>query len=124
MKVGDYIWHFDTCRRIYPNRVAGTSDAFRAPLYREHWTRVQITGETRVSWITYSGKVPKNRKDLLFKGWAFTQEEVDRDVWIEEMRVPLERALSCCIRRFEPGCYEKMQKLMAAIDFKPEAWKR
>lgn len=126
LKVGDTIWRFDHNHRVYrPLKPGEPPYASRgAPIYREYWVPTKITGETRVSWETCYGKVPKNGKDRRRKGWCFTQEEVDHDVWIDAYRYRIERAvLYALARRFDHGYYERVQAIAKAIDFKPEEWK-
>lgn len=89
LKVGDKIWRFDENRRRYPPPLPGNKWSHSAPIYREHWREIEITGETRISWITPWGKCPKRGG----RGWALTAAEVDNDVWDHDNR----RAIACLI---------------------------
>ena len=95
MKVGDHVWIFDINRRVYPppppSRVYSG-----APIYREHWCKVEIVGETKRSWIVgpYRRKVPKNGPPP--RGVAFDEREVDDDVMLHEHRYCIaERVRDC-----------------------------
>lgn len=72
-------WVYDDNRRIYRKDDRGRS--YGSPIYREHWRKVNIVGQNRVSWLLeFGGKVPKKGG----YGIAFSEEEVDRDVWKKE----------------------------------------
>lgn len=91
--IGSVIWRFDVNHRVYlkdPNTGRSTG----GPIYREHWQRYTITGETPRSWITSChSKVPKKGKH---DGWAFSESEVDDYCWVEEYRHSLIREVSSC----------------------------
>lgn len=47
LKIGSPIWVFDPNRRVYPkNRTVAS-----APIWREHWVKMRIVADTRVSWL-------------------------------------------------------------------------
>lgn len=82
--IGSTIWIFDRTRRVYPE-----------PLYREHWRPVTIEGETSRSWVTswYGKKVPKRGPR---QGIAFTEAEVEADVWVHDHRYKIVRMVEQC----------------------------
>ena len=125
LKVGDTIYYFDSNYRKYPPRVPGTEamNLSCGPIYSEHWRATKITGETSRSWITARGKVAKKIEHPRREGWAFSWGAVQDDIWIHENRIRLQRALSVCLNRYDNDAREKMEALMAIIDFKPEDWK-
>lgn len=99
MKVGDTIWMFDPNRRAYtrePGQVYGGK-----LIRREQWVPRTIAGETSRSWLverwahdTKPRKVPKNGPH---PGWAFTQREVELDVFIEDLRGDLHHRFQCVV---------------------------
>ncbi len=71
-------WFFDENKRVYKyidGKYAG------GPIWREHWTKVEIVGETSRSWVTSCGKkVPKAGG----RCYAFSQEDIDRMYFVEK----------------------------------------
>lgn len=94
MNVGDYIWRFDDHRRVYPPREKGQIWSHGGPIYREHWVKIEIAGETSRSWIVGRGsgqyKVPKKGKH---DGYAFKEFEVNDDCYIHEHRHKIARQI-------------------------------
>lgn len=95
--VGDPIWYFDINNRVYRKDAGHSHDS--GPIYREHWVKRIIVGETSRSWlIGYDhglrvlNKVPKKGPH---PGWAFSIEEIEDDCWIHEHRYKMSRAVSC-----------------------------
>ena len=78
LTVGANVWVFDPNRRVY-------GPDSRAPIWREHWVKERVIGETRVSWLItpeWRGrKIPK-REPL---PWAIlaSEEEIEHRAWIE-----------------------------------------
>jgi hypothetical protein len=71
------IWMFNENNRVYTKSSNNISGRI---IYRFHWRKVTVVGETRVSWIVspYGTKIPKKG----CRGVLFSQEDVDRDVWM------------------------------------------
>ena len=92
-KVGGTIWRFDENRRIYKPKQPGEKYSYGGPIYGEHWRPVEVKSETSRSWVTINGKAPKKGPH---GGWAFTQSEVDDDVWIHDNRNRLSAAVTLC----------------------------
>lgn len=111
MKVGDKIWRFDHNRRVYPK----TNDQYRSvpPIYAEHWVPVEIVGETSRSWIVdwFKAKVPKKGPH---HGYAFTQKEVDDDVWVHSHCWRLREVVSVCKDA------DVLRKVAELVGYKPE----
>lgn len=84
VRVGGYLWHFDSNRRVYRPTRAPLS--WGGPIYREHWRLVEITGETSRSWITPYGKCPKNAASVPGSVFALTDGQVDDDVFAHTHR--------------------------------------
>lgn len=75
------VWVFDSNRRVYRRDEDGRP--YGGPIWREHWRRHEIVGETTRSWITKHGtKIPKKGG----YGIAFTEEEIDRAAYIQDNR--------------------------------------
>lgn len=78
-----HVWIFDSNRRIYPPAPNGKLWASGGPIYREHWVKHEVAGETRASYITkHGGKVPKKGGH----GFALSEAEVEDDVWRHDHR--------------------------------------
>ena len=90
--IGSTIWMFDNNRRIYPKPRSASGGG---PIYREHWRPVTIEGETSRSWVTswYGNKVPKRGPR---HGVAFTEAEVNADVWAHDHRYKIVRMVELC----------------------------
>lgn len=105
--VVSHVWRFDINRRRYPPHRTG--HFAEAPIYREHWAKAEITGETSRSWITSYGKCPKNGGP----GWALKDRDVDLDVWAHDNRY----RISDIVRRCTPL---ELRALAVAINYDPE----
>ena len=98
-------WLFDSNRRVYREGGGG------GPVYREHWRKVEITGSTSRSWVTsWDQKIPKKGR----RGVAFSQEEVDADVWIHSCSYGVSEAVRNC------GDYEKLKKIAEILEWKEQ----
>ena len=69
-------WFFDVNHRVYPK----DGNHFSAsPIWREHWRRREVVGETTRSWLVGSRysyvKIPK--KGQLPLNWVRSEAEVD-----------------------------------------------
>ena len=104
MKVGDTIWYFDVNRRVYPKPGEGC-------LYAEHWREVEIKSETSRSWVTNRGKVSKKGQ----RGWAFTRQEVDDDIYIYDNQYLLSERIKNCQN---PGVMRAIKELLDKEDGK------
>ena len=91
--IGSTIWIFDSNRRVYPEPRSAYGGG--GPIYREHWRPVTIEGETSRSWVTswYGKKVPKRGPR---QGIAFTEAEVEADVWVHDHRYKIVRMVEQC----------------------------
>jgi hypothetical protein len=90
-----HIWVFDFNRRVYPVTAPGELPLSRSPIYREHWVKREIIGETTRSWLigpTWSPvKVPKRGAD--HRRFLFSEKDVDDDVWVNDHRYRIERLI-------------------------------
>ena len=86
-----HFWYFDENRRVYANR-----SAFTSPIWREHWRKAEVVGETSRSWVVGRGygstKIPK--KGPLPRGWARSEAEVDERCWEHEHRHRIQQQLN------------------------------
>ena len=104
--LGSPLWMFDENHREYsapePGRLYGRV------IWRKHWRRMEVVGETRVSWLVgWPGssaarrdvaKLPKSafRYGKCPRGWAFSESHLDELEWVHEHRHEAsERVLSC-----------------------------
>lgn len=89
--IGQTVWVFDPNRRVYRKNAAGCG--FGAPVYREHFRPIVISGETSRSWTVGDGrwqiKIPKAGGAV--RGNIFmTEAAVNDDVWIKEHKYRIE----------------------------------
>lgn len=89
LKIGSTIWKFDQNRRVYEKNGRG------GPIYRKHWVEVKILRETTRSWVIdyWGSKVPKKGPH---PGYAFTQEELEDDIWVKDTRYEVVQAVESC----------------------------
>lgn len=82
MKVGDTVFQFDQNLRVYPRNEKGNT--LGGPIWREHWRKVKVIGETSRSWIIgYSDvKIPKNKP--LPWGICIDEKELDKRAWVND----------------------------------------
>lgn len=86
-----HIWKFDHNRRVY-ERDAMTGKAIGSPIWRKHWVKYKVEGETSRSWIIECGrtKVSKKKPNEDYNlTYAFSEEQIDM---LAEVR-RLDRAL-------------------------------
>ena len=99
-------WIFDENRRRYKTDEKGRSTG--GPIWREHWVKVEIVGETSRSWITnyYDRKVPKKGG----RGYAFSEEDIDRMAFVEQ-RHAIGEAVKYCTD------YETLRRIAEAVGY-------
>lgn len=72
------VWIFDENRRIYRKDKGGRPTG--GPIWREHWRKLDIVGETRVSWVSSFGKkIPKKGG----RGICFSLEEINQQAFVK-----------------------------------------
>ncbi len=94
-----YIWRFNINRRVYSEN--GRKFSGSGPIWREHWEKFEVIGETTRSWLCGHKFNPiKVSKKGPWMGIAFSEEEVDGLSWVndhayriseEVRRLPLEK---------------------------------
>lgn len=120
--IGREIWYFDQNRRVYPTDENGRYIPGQSVIWREHWDKRFVVGETRVSWIVGMAvdwgadhracvKVPK--KGPLPSGWSWSQVEIDELAWVEKHRYKIIRCLERCR---EPKVLREIAKLIGYKD--------
>ena len=98
-------WIFDINRRVYEKDEHGRS--IGGPIWREHWVKVEVVGETSRSWITnFDRRVPKKGG----QGYAFSQEEIDRNAFVEK-RYSISNAVRMCTD------YDTLKKIADIINY-------
>lgn len=86
LKVGDTLWVWDSNHRVYNrdenNRPSGP------PIWREHYVKKEIVGETSRSWEIRWDKISKKdlREGRLWPNVCVTDEEIDKAEWLEVHR--------------------------------------
>ncbi len=78
----EYVWHFNRNRRIYANPEPGRIYSSGGPIYREHWEKLPVVGETARSWLVGFGRPNKVPKKGGMRGFAFTDQEVEDDIFV------------------------------------------
>lgn len=92
VRLGYPIYWFDVNRRIYAPRKEGEAYSHGGPIYRNHWRRVRVTGETARTWIVNYGATKFSKvitPGMPFepgKGLAWTAADVDELAWCHDHR--------------------------------------
>lgn len=89
-----HVWVFDPSRRIYrertaAERAAGQLWASGGPIWREHWIRRTVTGQTRLSWVLEGGE--KVRKDA--HGVVTSEAALDDRCYLHDHRHQIAEAV-------------------------------
>jgi hypothetical protein len=111
----NFVWIFDINRRVYAPKELGRLYSSGPPIWREHWRKCAITGETKRSWITEWGrKIPKTGHDP--RSVCFSEEEIDRMAWIVDNRHRLARYIESITD------FDKMKQVAEIVGYqeKPE----
>jgi hypothetical protein len=107
-----HVWVFDVNNRVYPKKEPGQLSA--GPIYRKHWVKREIIGETSRSWLIGPAwgpvKIPK--KGARPSAFLFSQDAVDDDVWMHDHRYKIERM----ILTLSP---EKLRQVATIVGYKP-----
>jgi hypothetical protein len=111
--IGSTIWVFDKNNRVYAPPERGRIWVSGGPIWREHWRPVRIVAETSRSWVLESGgtKVPK--KGASPSLFAFSQAEVDDQVWVHDNKYRISTEVE---RLTSPAL---LRKVAALISYKP-----
>lgn len=116
--VGMTVWVFDENRRIYPERKPGEAYGGGGPIWREHWTKRQIVGETSKSWLVgYSVNSARKhlKKDFPSEfGILLSEDDVIKATWIHDNAVRLADSVRRC------RDYSTLQQIAAIIGYKEE----
>jgi hypothetical protein len=113
------IWRFDENRRRYTTVPKG---AFGELIWREHWHKAYVVGETRVSWLvsfssTGPGQIKVSKRDLaagkIAHQWTLTEEGVDDATWVHENAYRIGEAVR---RTRDP---EKLRRVAAIVGYEP-----
>jgi hypothetical protein len=88
-----HVWVFDENRRVYPKKEPG--DLSASPIYREHWVKHPIIGETARSWLIgptwRPTKIPKRGADPHLV--LFNEKDVNDNVWCNIHRYQIQRLI-------------------------------
>ncbi|MGH7974861.1 MAG: hypothetical protein ACREBR_05000 [bacterium] len=86
-KIGDTVYTFSENRRVYEKQKPGELYSRGGPIYREHFVKQQIVGETTQSWIVaYEGGSPDSASATKHKKKGdyvniYTAEQVEEQVY-------------------------------------------
>ncbi len=81
----EFVWIFSENHRVYTKPPEGSGRIWGDLIWREHWRKTPITGETSRSWLTNTGrKIPK--KDADGRLFLFNEADIDRAEWIKDNR--------------------------------------
>lgn len=82
--IGMPLWFFDDNRRVYKTNENGRP--YGGPIWREHWRKVEIIGETRISWIiAYEGspfELTRIKKKEFPGHFATSEEQINEQAYI------------------------------------------
>ncbi|MBX9604649.1 MAG: hypothetical protein K2Y51_00390 [Gammaproteobacteria bacterium] len=119
LKIGDTVYFFDVNYRVYPPKKPGDMFYSGPPIYRKHWREREIVGETSRSWVVgpLTTKIPK--KGPPPRGWLYSPEDVERNVWINDHRRNIVRAVEKIDAR-APGGYELLRQMAELVGYKEE----
>ena len=100
-------WIFDENRRKY--KVDQNGRGIGGPIWREHWVKVEIVGETPKNWITnyFGRKVPKKGG----KGIAFSENDIDREAFLMQ-RYKIAEEVKLCTD------YDTLKKVADMLGYK------
>jgi hypothetical protein len=106
------IWFFDVNRRIYP-KMTRFRHYSSGPIWREHWVRREIVGETSRSWVTsHDQKIPKNAP--LPRGFAWTEADINELAWVKDHAHRISNyVMRCCDS-------VKLRQIAAIVEYKEE----
>jgi hypothetical protein len=90
------IWAFQPERRIYPKPAPGQKQSqFAAPIWREHWVKTKIVGQSPRNWIgEYGSKYAKADQGIR---WVHTEKEVNDLAWVNDNA----HKIAECVRRLK-----------------------
>jgi hypothetical protein len=87
--IGSPVWAYDENHRVY-------RDGKSAPVWREHWRKKQVKGETSRSWVVGEGNPRyggfKLSKAEIASGTydkstiALSEQDIDRAQWVRDNR--------------------------------------
>lgn len=99
MKIGDIVYIFDSNHRVYPPKKDNNAYSSGGPIYREHFVKRQIVGETTQSWIVaFEGAqadvryATKHKKKEPRNG-LYTLEQVEEQVWMHNNQYHVSEAV-------------------------------
>lgn len=101
-------WVFDINRRIYARDKNGRS--YGSPIWREHWRKVEIVGETTRSWVLASGKkLPKAGG----RGVCYSLDEIEKKAFVEDHAYRISALVDKTLD------YDKLKKIAEIVGYKP-----
>lgn len=112
--IGMTVWQFDPNRRVYPRDDNGR--AFGGPIWREHWVRLCVIGETSKSWLVgpdWMASQLDRAEKVAKKAWPgnllTSEAEIERAAFVEQRYRLAERVQKCLD-------YDTLKTIEAALD--------
>jgi hypothetical protein len=88
-----HVWVLNATAASIPKRSRGNSHV--PPIYREHWVKHEIIGETSRSWLITEGwrtvKIPKRGASR--RRFLFSEKDVDDNAWANDHRYRIEQLI-------------------------------
>jgi hypothetical protein len=110
------IWIFDENRRVYPKDASGRTPFGGSPIWREHWVKVEVIGETRVSWVVqWYGELKVPKKGANPARFAFSLEDIERRTFVVENR----HGIADAVGRL--GDFDKLKAVAELVGYAPDA---
>ena len=105
------VWVFDENRRVYTEPKEGTLWTGSNCIWREHWRKVDIVGETSRSWVADNGRtIPKSGGRSI----SFSEEEIDRAAYVYENKYKIGDAVR------DLNDYDLLKQVAALVGYQSE----
>jgi hypothetical protein len=116
--IGSPVWQFDQNNRVY-------REGYSAPIWRKHWRKKEVTGETARSWVVGNGSPRhggfKLSKADVAKGTydrsliALSESDIDKAAWVHDNRYKISSAID------RLNDYDILQKVAELVGYKERA---
>jgi len=114
--IGMPVWKFDQNTRVYKKNDKGHTIG---PIWREHWVRLEVVGETSRSWLVgseWSRKDPSRAMKVPKKDWpgrlATSEEDIDKAAYVNDNRYRISERVQRC------NDYDTLKKIEAILEAK------
>jgi hypothetical protein len=108
----EFVWVFNANHRVYRHDPV-TGRGIGGPIWREHWVKYEVVGETSKSWVLIGGrKVPKSGADPQL--FAFDQLQLEQQAYIHD------NAMRISDRVARLRDYDTLNKIADLIGYRPD----